>query len=356
MMELNPAHVRTLREIARHGSFSRAAESLRLSQPAVSLHMRQLEARCGTALLERVGKRAFPTPAGTLLLEHAGRAFAELEAAQEALRQLRGVVAGRLRLGTGATASIHLLPPLLRRMRARYPELELIVVTGNAPEIAAAVAANELDVALVTLPVTGRQLLVTPLLLDPLVAVGPPAHPWSRGGPLTAAELARHPLIVYERGGTIRRVIDEWFRRGGARPRVVMELGNEEAIKKLVGAGLGVSVSPALAVRDEVRAGALSMRPLSPALSRRLGVVRRRDKPETPALRMFLAALEGLPGGSGLARCSPGRGSRSRGRRRSDRSDDEREARRAERINGSRAKARSRGGGAGGRAARRAPR
>jgi DNA-binding transcriptional LysR family regulator len=264
------------------------------------------------------------------------------------------VVAGRLRLGTGATASIHLLPPLLRRMRVRYPELELIVVTGNAPEIAAAVAANELDVALVTLPVTGRQLLVTPLLLDPLVAVGPPAHPWPRGGPLTAAELARHPLIVYERGGTIRRVIDEWFRRGGARPRVVMELGNEEAIKKLVGAGLGVSVSPALAVRDEVRAGVLSMRPLSPALSRRLGVVRRRDKPETPALRMFLAALEGLPGGSGLARCSPGRG--SRGRRRGDRSDDEREARRAERINGSRAKARSRGGGAGGRAARRAPR
>jgi DNA-binding transcriptional LysR family regulator len=132
-VDLNPAHVRTLREIARHGSFSRAAESLRLSQPAVSLHMRQLEARCGTALLERVGKRAFPTPAGAVLLEHAGRAFAELEAAQEALRQLRGVVAGRLRLGTGATASIHLLPPLLRRMRARYPELELIVVTGAMP-------------------------------------------------------------------------------------------------------------------------------------------------------------------------------------------------------------------------------
>src|SRR5258708_29099013 len=121
-MDLNPAHLRTLREIARHGSCSRAAESLRLSQPAVSLHMRQLEARCGTALLERVGKRAFPTPAGTLLLEHAGRAFAELEAAQEALRQLRGVVAGRLRLGTGATASIHLLPPPLRPLPTPHPD------------------------------------------------------------------------------------------------------------------------------------------------------------------------------------------------------------------------------------------
>lgn len=221
------------------------------------------------------------------------------------------MVAGRLRLGTGATASIHLLPPLLRRMRARYPELELIVVTGNAPEIAAAVAANELDVALVTLPVTGRQLVVTPLLLDPLVAVGPPAQPRPRRGGLTAAELARLPLIVYERGG--------WFRRGGRRPRVVMELGNEEAIKKLVGAGLGVSVSPAMAVRDEVRAGALSTRPLSPALGRRLGLVRRRDKPETPALRMFLAALAGL-------------------------------------TSENRAKGRSPAGGAAGQAARRAPR
>ena len=342
-MDINPIHVRTLREIARHGSFSRAAESLRLSQPAVSLHMRQLEARCGVGLLERVGKRAFPTRAGALLLEHAARAFAELDAAQEALRQLRGVVAGRLRLGTGATASIHLLPPLLRRMRARYPELELIVVTGNAPEIATAVANNELDVGIVTLPVSGRQLQVTSLLTDPLVAVAPPGQEWPRRGGLTAAELARHPLIVYERGGTIRRVIDGWFRRGGARPRVVMELGNEEAIKKLVGAGLGISVSPAMAVRDEVRAGALQTRPLSPALARRLGLVRRRDKPETPALRVFLAALDGLA---------------RRSRRRDERIDGlaRRSRRRDERINENRAKAPSSAGSAGTRAARRAPR
>lgn len=317
-MDLNPAHVRTLREIARHGSFSRAAESLRLSQPAVSLHIRQLEARCGTALLERVGKRAFPTRAGTVLLEHAGRAFAELDAAQEALRQLRGVVAGRLRLGTGATASIHLLPPVLRRLRDRYPELELIVVTGNAPEIAAAVAANELDVGLVTLPVPGRQLAVTALRQEPLVAVAPPGHRWPGPGALTAAQLARVPLILYERGGTIRRVIEAWFRRGGARPHVVMELGNEEAIKKLVGAGLGVSVSPSLAVRDEVRAGALTTRPLSPALVRRLGLVRRRDKPRTPALRVFLAAMEGLSESRATAR-SPGDGGGERAARRARR-------------------------------------
>src|SRR5207302_5551650 len=201
---------------------------------------------------------------------HAARAFAELEAARQSLQELRGRVAGRLSVGTGATASTYLLPPLLRRLHARHPDLELVVVTGNSAEMVAAVAASHLDLAVVTLPVSGgAAVTVTPLLLDPLVAITPPAPRWRGRGPLTAAELARHPLILYERGGTIRRVIDEWFRRGGARPRVVMELGNEEAIKKLVGAGLGVSVSPAMAVRDEVRAGALRIRPLSPALVRR---------------------------------------------------------------------------------------
>src|SRR5215472_3657392 len=123
-LDLNPAHVRTLRQVIQRGSFSRAAEDLHLSQPAVSLHVRQLEERLGVPLLERVGKRAFATPAGEILMTHAERALGELESARQAIDALRGVVAGRLRLGTGATASIHLLPPLFRALRARHPGLE----------------------------------------------------------------------------------------------------------------------------------------------------------------------------------------------------------------------------------------
>src|SRR5215468_646076 len=141
-MALNPVHLRTLREIARLQSFSRAAEALRLSQPAVSLHVRQLENALGLPLLERVGKRAAATQAGTLLLERGGRA---LEAPAASIHALRGVVAGRIRVGTGATASIYLLPPILRRLRARYPAIELVIVTGNASDIAKAVAENALD-------------------------------------------------------------------------------------------------------------------------------------------------------------------------------------------------------------------
>ena len=291
---MNPAHVRTLQEIARCRSFSRAAEALRLSQPAVSHHIRHLEAELGQPLLERVGKRALPTRAGELLLAHAARAFAELEAARQSLQELRGRVAGRLAVGTGATASTYLLPPLLRRLHARHPDLELTVVTGNSADMVAAVEGARLDVAVVTLPVHGRALSVTPLMPDALVAIAPPAPEWRRRRALSAAELARQPLILYERGGTVRRVIDEWFRRGGATPRVVMELGNAEALKKMVAAGLGLSVTSAISVTAEVRARTLVTLPLAPPLGRRLGIVRRRDRAPSPALTAFLDGLAGL--------------------------------------------------------------
>jgi len=292
-MDVNPAHVRTLQAIARSGSFSRAGETLHLSQPAISHHVRHLEHVVGVPLLIRRGRRALPTEAGAVLLEHAGRAFRVLDEAREAIQRLQGRVAGRVTVGTGATASIYLLPPILRRLRARHPRLELVVVTGNAGDIAAAVSRGELDVGVVTLPVAvGRGLLVSPFFVDRLVAIAPPGPRRARRAPMTAAELAREPVILYERGGTIRRVVDDWFRRGRATPRVAMELGNAEATKKLVGAGLGLSIVSEIAVKADARAGALTVIPLRPALHRRIGIVRRRDRAPRPALQALVAALE----------------------------------------------------------------
>src|SRR5215510_6587394 len=308
-MSLNPVHLRTLHEITRFQSFSRAAEALRLSQPAVSLHVRQLEEALGVPLLERVGKRTAATPAGALLLERGGRALAALEAAAASIHALRGVVAGRVRVGTGATASIYLLPQILGRLRARYPAIELVIVTGNDTDIAQAVADNSLDLRVVTLPVIPRQLVVTPFFTDRLVPIAPPGWRWTRRGRrgrrksgrrrLTPAELASEPLILYERGGTIRQVIEDWFRRGRVTPRVAMELGNGEAIKELVSAGLGPSITSWASVRSEAHAGTLRAIPLSPPLVRRLGVIRRRDKPESPPLRALLRALERRPRSGG---------------------------------------------------------
>jgi len=292
-MDLSPAHLRALREIVRRSSFSRAAEALHLSQPAVSHQIRQLEGQLGVALLERMGKRVFPTAAGRLLLERGGRILDDLDAAAQHVRSLGGRVGGRVRIGTGATASIYLLPPLLRELHARHPELDLVVVTGNGDSIASDVAANELDLGVVTLPVRGRQLSIAPFCADPLVAIAPPEWDGPRRA-LTPRDLSSWPLILYERGGTIRRVIEAWFRRAGATPRVAMELGNSEAIKKLVEAGLGLSVTPAITVKAEVASGALCAGRLSPPLARALGIVTRRDKAMSPALDVVLSALRGF--------------------------------------------------------------
>jgi DNA-binding transcriptional LysR family regulator len=293
-MDLRVTHLRTLQAIARHGSFSRAAQALNLTQPAVSMQVRHLERALGLALLERIGKRAFPTRAGEVLLAHADRALRELETGVERVQELRGVVAGRVRLGTSASISIYLLPPALRRFRARYPDTEVVVVTGNAAEIARAVVANDLDVGILSLPVRDRELVVTPFFRDELVAIAAREAGWRRVRAVDAATLARHPLILFEAGATLRRVIDGWFHRAGVAPRSPMELGNTEAIKKLVEAGLGLSVTSWFSVKDEVRARTLTAMRLTPALERQIGLVRRRDKPHTPALDAFLAAVDEL--------------------------------------------------------------
>jgi DNA-binding transcriptional LysR family regulator len=226
-----------------------------------------------------------------------------------------------VRLGTSASISIYLLPPALRRFRARYPEAEVVVVTGNAAEITRAVVANALDVGIVSLPVRDRELVVTPFFRDELVAIagtgrGAPTWPgapaagraaglsradgrgparrgrWPRS--IDAPTLAGYPLILFEAGATLRRVIDGWFHRAGVAPRSPMELGNTEAIKKLVEAGLGLSVTSWFSVKTEVRARALTAMRLTPPLERQIGLVRRRDKPPTPALDAFAAALEDL--------------------------------------------------------------
>ncbi len=122
---MDPRRVLTFRAVARHRSFSGAARALALSQPSVSNQVSALEREIGARLLEREPGGLRLTREGEILLEHAERAFAELEAGRQALHDLRGVVGGRVRVGTGATASIHLLPPVLGRLRARYPAIEL---------------------------------------------------------------------------------------------------------------------------------------------------------------------------------------------------------------------------------------
>lgn len=296
MSDLKLDQLRTFVDVIALGSFSAAAERRRLSQPAVSLQVRLLEQRLGVRLIERVGKRATPTAAGGALIEHAQRIEAAVSTALDAVAGHAGGTLGRVRIGTGATACIYLLPPVLRDLRRRLPTLEIAVRTGDTADMLRALNENALDIGLVTLPAPGRAFEVTPVLDDPFVAIA--AADDDRLPPVvTPAALSTLPLVLYEAGGNTRRIVDRWFADAGIAPTPVMDLGSVEAIKELVAAGLGLAVLPGMAVHEVGERRALVSRPLSPPLRRALALVVRRDKVLTRGLRETMAALKGLGGG-----------------------------------------------------------
>jgi DNA-binding transcriptional LysR family regulator len=290
MRGLNLDQLRAFAAVVELKSFSGAAVRLGVTQPAVSQKLRQLEQRFGVKLIERLGRNAAPTAAGAALLTHARVIEAALAAAADAMAShARGTV-GRVRLGTGATACIYLLPAALRELRRRFPALEIVVSTGNTADMLRAVEENSLDLALVTLPAAGRMLDVRPVLDDEFVLVAPRVMALPRE--ITAAALARLPLVQYEPGANTRRIVDEWALRAGVPLKPIMELGSVEAMKELTGAGLGCSVLPRMALRG--RQQAFVVRSLKPRLYRTLALVLRRDKPLTKSLREVVRAVAAL--------------------------------------------------------------
>jgi DNA-binding transcriptional LysR family regulator len=200
--------------------------------------------------------------------------------------------AGQVRLGTGATACIYLLPAVLAALRRRMPGLAVTIATGNTPEILRRLEGGDLDIALVTLAArSSRALATVRLFSDPLVAVVPNtmAPDASR---LRASQLSRLPLVLYESGSNTRTVLDAWFSRAGVSPRPMMELGSVEAIKAVIAGGLGASVLPRLALTGPIP-GTVT-RQLYPPLARELGYVLRREKVVDRGLRTVIEALEAL--------------------------------------------------------------
>ncbi|MBZ9793095.1 LysR family transcriptional regulator [Rhizobium sp. 3T7] len=270
------------------GSFTAAADKVGLTQPAVSLQVKLLEQRLGVRLIERVGRRALPSPAGSDLLVHARRILEECGAAADAMTPHREGSAGRVRIGSGGTASIHLLPRAIASARKRMPGLEITVRIGNTEEVLRNLEANALDLAVVTLPASGRSLEIEPFYEDELLAVAPKDSEIPEGGP-DAAFLKDKVLMLYE-GGNTRAATDGWFADAGVRIQPAMEFGSVEAIKELVAAGLGWSLLPALALKQD-RAGFLMTSPVRPRLVRQLGIVLRRDKHLTKGLREVMKCL-----------------------------------------------------------------
>lgn len=171
MATLNLDHLATFRLVISRGSFSGAAEVLGLSQPAVSLQIRQLEQTLKVRLIERTSRGVRPTTAGLTLAEHCMKIDAVVSGAVEAVSLHSDEITGTVTVGTGATACIHLLPHLLQQLRQTHPLLKVDVRTGNTSDIVRGVEENRIDIGLVTLPAAGKCLSVSPLGTDEFVVI-----------------------------------------------------------------------------------------------------------------------------------------------------------------------------------------
>ncbi len=286
--------LRSLVRVAEEGSVTRAAESLCLTQPAVSRHIQALEQELGVSLFERTERGMRLTPAGTALRDHARRSLAILEEGRRLIAELEDGAAGRLTLGAGVTTSIFRLPALLRIFREAYPRVDVVVRTGRSREIAQFVMDREVEVGLVTSPQQSPELETVGLFDEEILLVTPPGLGPAEPGELTPAQFQSLPLILFSRNTGFRGYLDRVFSESQLAPSVKMESDSVEAIKSFVTVGLGASFLPESSVRAEIAAGALHSRCVErlPRLARRTSAIYRRDRQLPFAAREFLQVLQ----------------------------------------------------------------
>lgn len=295
-MELTP--LRYLVAIAEHGHMTRAADALGVSQPALSAALKKLEAEVGAPLFDRTGRGVEPTEAGRAMLEHARETLRSAQAGVEAVRRLAGLEHGAIRIGGGATATGYLLPGVVSAMRREHPGVRFTIREASSAAVAQGVVTGELEVGLVTLPVSGPdtgELLVVRQIEDELRLIVPPGHVLA-GGPAKPrrsfrwADLEAEPVVGFEAASAVRDVIDAAASAHGVGLDVVMELRSIESIKRMVAAGVGVGFVSRFALGPDEGLTCRDGR-----VTRALGVIRRRDRQPSHATaafeRLLVAAL-----------------------------------------------------------------
>jgi DNA-binding transcriptional LysR family regulator len=274
--------------VVRERGFSAAARALGRSQPAVSQAIAALERELGQPLIARTSGGAAPTHAGRILVAHAERALGELSHARAQIAALGTLGTGALSIGTTDTLACHFLPPVLTTFRRRHPRIELRIETKPSPQIAARVAARELDLGIVTRPLptqVGRDATVERVASHRDVAIVVPSSPLGRRRRIALADLAKQKLLLLDRSTAMRASLDEAFARARLAPEVVMETSSVEVLKRLAALGFGVAIVPEVAVEAEVARGELAAIALAFEVARE--IVLMSSEPRAPAAEAF---------------------------------------------------------------------
>jgi DNA-binding transcriptional LysR family regulator len=286
---MNFNQLRTFYAVARKKSFTMAARELFLTQPAVTIQIQKMEADYGTKLFDRVGKKIFLTEAGKILYSYAEKILTLLTQAEEALIDVKELKSGKLSIGASATVGSYYLPKLFEVFGKKYPTIEIQMNVTNSYTVVEDVLAFRNDLGFVSRLHHRERLVVIPFLEEELVLIVPPDHPLAHKEEVLLEDLTGQPFISREVGSATRELLEERVGREGVSMKVVMDLASNEAIKRAVEDGLGISFISKYVVKKEVDQGLLRMFTLADErILRRFFIIYHEDKYLSNTLRAFL--------------------------------------------------------------------
>ena len=277
--------------VARLLSFTKAAETLHMTQPAVTFQVRQLEDHFDTRLFDRTHNRVALTEAGRKAYEYAEEIFSLYAEMENTVKELTGDVSGALTLGASTTIAEYMLPALLRGFTVEFPDINLRLKVSNTEGIVSMVENSMIDLGVVEGPVANKNLLVEVCRVDQLVVVVPPNHEIAGRESISLEEVMNYPFICREEGSGTREVImDHMVELGLDRNNlnVSLELGSPESIKGAVEAGMGISIASIATLEKELKLGSLVAVQLDPPMERSFSFVRQRQKFRLRAMEQLL--------------------------------------------------------------------
>jgi DNA-binding transcriptional LysR family regulator len=278
----------TFIEVARLGSFSRAAEKVLRSQPAVSAQIRQLEQEYGHKLLDRSARSVRLTPAGAILFEYANEFMALRTKSLQAISQNNGVPAGTLSIGANEGTFIYVLPKVFAKYHRAYPKVKISVYRSFTHKVVAKVEDAAIDIGIVTLPLKSSSLHQVPIFRDRVLLMVGPGNPLYRRRSVSLKEIAHQPLVLPTIGST-RRIMEKHLRPYRDNLNITMELNSVVMIKRFVAAGFGVSFISSSFARDNVRRREVKLLEIEDlSVWRELGLIYRKDRSLPSAASAFL--------------------------------------------------------------------
>lgn len=275
-------------EVAKHSSFSKAAERCFRTQPAISSQIRALEEEVGAKLFDRSGAKVTLTVAGKAFQAYAEEALRSLKSVKTTIAEMERTPRGEIVVGANEATCLYILPEVFADFKRQYPKVSVSIQRAETAKTLESVIDQTVDFGVVSMPVKDSRLAAIPIHHDELVLITSPGHPLGRLSHARLEEIAKYPLVLPKLGRT-RDALDDVFQDAELKPHVSMELDSSELLKRFVAADVGVGFVARSNISDELRAGTLAaLSFVNPPISRDLALVHRKDKTLSRAARAFM--------------------------------------------------------------------